>query len=111
MTSVKKVKTSEDAITAKKHQKYVVRCDRAGVFFGCIKKRDGNEVTMTKVRKLWYWDGAAAVEELAVNGTKKPGECKFTVEVAEMVVFNPVQILPCTDKATKSLEAVDEWRA
>ena len=47
---------------------YIVRADRAGVFFGNIKERNGSEVTMTNVRRLWYWDGACAVEQLAVNG-------------------------------------------
>ena len=44
------------------NQDYIVRCDRAGVFFGKIKERNGSEVTMTDVRKLWSWDGACAVE-------------------------------------------------
>ena len=39
------------------NQDYIVRCDRAGVFFGKIKERNGSEVTMTEVRKLWRWDG------------------------------------------------------
>ena len=43
------------------NQDYIVRCDRAGVFFGKIKARNGSEVTMTEVRKLWSWDGACAV--------------------------------------------------
>lgn len=42
------------------NQDYIVRCDRAGVFFGKIKERNGSEVTMTDVRKLWSWDGACA---------------------------------------------------
>ena len=46
------------------NQDYIVRCDRAGVFFGKIKERNGSEVTMTEVRKLWSWDG-----------TKAPGNC------------------------------------
>lgn len=37
------------------NQDYIVRCDRAGVFFGKIKERNGSEVTMTEVRKLWSW--------------------------------------------------------
>ena len=49
----------------KNNQDYIVRCDRAGVFFGKIKERNGSEVTMTEVRKLWNWDGACAVEQLA----------------------------------------------
>lgn len=93
-----------------KNQMYVVRCAQAGVFFGRIKERNGDEVTMTNVRKLWYWDGACAVEQLAVDGTKKPSECKFTVMVSEMVLTGVIQILACTDKAAESLAAVGEWK-
>lgn len=39
---------------------YVVRAKDAGVFFGKIKERAIGEVTMTQVRKIWYWSGAAA---------------------------------------------------
>lgn len=94
----------------KNNQMYVVRCAQAGVFFGQIKERNGDEVTMTNARKLWYWNGACAVEQLAVDGTKKPGDCKFTVMVSEMVLTGVIQILTCTDKATESLAAVEEWK-
>lgn len=93
-----------------KDQYYIVRCDRAGVFFGKIKERNDNEVVMTDVRKLWYWEGACAVEQLAVDGTKKPRECKFTMTVDEMSVMNPIQIIPCTDKAVKSIKGVAVWK-
>ena len=95
---------------AKNNQMYVVRCEQAGVFFGQIKERKGDEVTMTNARKLWYWDGACAVEQLAVDGTKKPDDCKFTVTVSEMVLTGVIQILACTDKAAESLAAVREWK-
>ena len=92
------------------NQYYIVRCDRAGVFFGKIKERSETEVVMTDVRKLWYWDGACAVEQLATNGTAKPKQCKFTVTVEEMSVMNPIQIIACTDKAVKSIKGVAEWK-
>ena len=59
---------------------YIVRADRAGVFFGKIKEQSHDMVTMTNVRKIFYWDGACAVEELATIGTKKPNQCKITVQ-------------------------------
>lgn len=90
-------------------QNYIVRCDRAGVFFGGIKERNGDEVTMTDVRKLWSWDGACAVEQLAQDGTKVPGNCRFTVFVPEMTVLGAIQIIPCTEKASQSIRAVKEW--
>ena len=91
-------------------QYYIVRTNRPGVFFGKIKEQNKDEVTMTDVRKIWYWDGACAVEQLAIDGTKKPYNCKFTVVVPEMTVADPIQIIPCTEKATKSLVGVEVWQ-
>ena len=89
---------------------FIVRADRAGVFFGKIKEQSHDMVTMTNVRKLFYWDGACAVEELAMNGTKKPDSCKFTIEIPEMVIADPIQIIPCTDKAVEVLSGVKVWQ-
>lgn len=94
----------------KKEQMYIVRCDRAGVFFGSIKERHGTEATMTNVRKLWYWNGACAIEQLAMDGTKAPDDCKFTVIVPEMVVTGVIQVIPCTEKAVASISSVKEWK-
>jgi len=92
------------------NQYYIVRTNRAGVFFGKIKEHNKDEVVMAEVRKLWHWDGACAVEQLAIDGTKKPYNCKFTVVVPEMAIAEPIQIIPCTEKATKSLSGVDVWQ-
>ena len=91
-------------------QYYIVRADRAGVFFGKIKEQSHDMVTMTDVRKLYYWNGACAVEELAVNGVQKPNDCKFTVVIDEMTIANPIQIIPCTKKAAKNLTEVSVWK-
>ena len=42
---------------------YIVRGDRSGVFFGKIEERNGQEVKMKEVRRLWYWDGACSISE------------------------------------------------
>ena len=94
----------------KKDQYYIVRAARAGVFFGKIKKMDSNSVTMTDVRKLWYWDGASAVEQIALDGVRKPENCKFTVTVQEMEIMEPIQAIPCTSKAADIIKAVREWK-
>lgn len=93
-----------------KNNYYIVRADRAGVFFGKIKERTSEEVAMTDVRKIWYWDGACGVEQLAIDGTKTPKTCKLTVTVPEMIIANPIQIIPCTDKAVESLSGVAVWQ-
>lgn len=89
---------------------YIIRSDCAGVFAGNIKERNGSEVTMTNVRRLWYWDGACSLSQLAVDGTKSEGTCKFTVTVPEMTILGVIEIIPCSDVAEKSIKAVKEWK-
>lgn len=94
----------------KKEQFYIVRAARAGVFFGKIEKKSPESVIMTDVRKLWYWDGAAAVEQIAMDGVRTPENCKFTVTVPTMEIMEPIQVIPCTGKATEIIKAVREWK-
>ena len=92
-------------------EKYcIIRSDRAGVFFGQIENKNHDEVTIKNVRRLWYWDGANSLSQLAVDGTAKPHECKFTVTVESMTILGVIEIIPCTDKATESIKAVCEWK-
>lgn len=91
-------------------KKYIVRCNRSGVFYGEIESRNGQEVTMHNARCLWYWDGAASLLQLAKDGTSEPRNCKFTVYVDELTVVDAIEILPCTSESVKSIEGVSEWR-
>ena len=96
----------------KDEAKYViVRTERAGVHFGILKSRNGSEVVLTDTRRIWYWDGAASLSELALHGASKPKSCKFTVTLPEITVLGAIEIIPCTDAATKKILAVPEWRA
>ncbi len=90
--------------------KYIVRGDRSGVFYGEIKERNGKEVTMTNVRRLWYWEGANSISQLAQCGTVSPKNCKFTVTVDEMLILDAIEIDKCSQEAIKSIEAVKAWK-
>lgn len=92
------------------NKKVIIRADRAGVFFGTLKEKNGSEVTLTNCRRLWYWDGAASISQLAVDGTTNPSSCKFTVYAPEIVILGVIEIIPCSDKAIKSIEGVKEWK-
>jgi len=96
----------------KKGQYYIVRADRAGVFAGEIAEFDAATatVTMTNVRRIWYWDGAASLSQLATEGTQRPAQCKFTVTVAEMVILGVIEIIPCTAEAERNIKEVPVWR-
>lgn len=89
---------------------YIIRADRAGVFAGNIKSRDGDEVTLVNARRLWYWEGAASLSQLAVEGVKMPNNCKFTITVPEITVLGVIEIIPCTNVAEENIKRVKEWK-
>ena len=91
-------------------KKVIVRGDRSGVFFGTLVEKEGSEVTLEKCRRLWYWDGAASISQLAAEGTTNPSGCKFTVTVDTITILDAIEIILCTDEAIRNIEGVREWK-
>ena len=63
------------------------------------------------MRRIWYWEGAATLSQMAMEGVKKPEACRFTVTVPEMTVLGVIELIPCTDEDVQSILGVAEWRA
>lgn len=93
-----------------KGTKVIARGDRSGVFFGTLADRNGKEVELLKCRRIWYWDGAASISQLAAEGVKKPKNCKFTMNVESIVITDAIEIIPCTEDAIRSIEEVSVWK-
>ena len=89
---------------------FIVRTYSAGVFAGEIVERNGQEVEMVNARRLWYWSGAASLSQLAMEGVKKPDECKFPQEVTRVVLTKAIEILSCTKGAQESIKGVKIWK-
>jgi hypothetical protein len=89
----------------------IVRTYSAGVFAGYLERREGQDATVRDARRLWYWNGAASLSQLAVDGTSKPSKCKFPVAVDRIDLTNVIEVIPCTEKAQKSIEEVKIWTA
>ena len=87
----------------------MVRTYSAGVFAGKIEERNGKEVRMSNARRIWYWQGAASLSELAQRGTSKPDECKFPAPVSEVILTEAIEIIPITEKAYESIYGVSVW--
>lgn len=88
----------------------MVRTISAGVFVGTVTKREGKEVTLSNARRIWYWDGAATLSQLATNGTTKPENCKFPCEVEEVLLTEVIEIIPMSQKAIESIRKVKIWK-
>lgn len=91
-------------------KKVIVRGDRSGVEFGELVSVDGQTVELKNARRIWFWDGAASLSQLAMEGTSKPHKCKFTVTVDSIAILDAIEIIPCTDMAIESIEGVEVWR-
>jgi len=88
----------------------IVRTENAGVHYGQLAEKYGNEVVLENSRRLWYWSGAASLSQLAMEGVKSPSDCKFTVAVTTITLIGCIEIIPCTEAACKIINDVEEWR-
>lgn len=88
----------------------IVRTFSAGVFAGELESRNGREVVLRGARRLWFWDGAASLSQLAMEGTAKPGRCKFPCEVDRIELLEAIEILDVAPGVRESIAAVPVWK-
>ena len=87
----------------------LVRSRDAGVFVGIYESEDGNTVVLSDARRIWYWEGAATLSELATEGTSQPDGCKFPAAVPGIAVLGVCEIIRMTTKAVESIRSVPVW--
>ena len=110
VTYVPKGSQSTPAKSYNKMRYVICRTYSAGVFAGYLEYRKGQEAVMHKARRLWYWDGAASLSQLAMEGTKKPENCKFPCEVERVELTNVIEVIDATAEAQASINAVSIWK-
>lgn len=88
----------------------LIRTYSAGVHVGYQKGRVKDEVTLIKTRRIYYWDGAASLSQIALEGVKKPQNCKFTVEIPQNTLLGVIEVIPCTAAAVKNITEVPVWK-
>ena len=95
-------------------KKVIIRSYGAGVFFGTLNEAEKCEdkwtVELLNCRRLWYWDGACSITQLAVDGTKKPDNCKFTITESSIIVSSVIELHECSNESVKSIESVEVWK-
>ncbi len=94
----------------KKNKYVIVRPYSAGVFAGHFVSRKGPEVVLKNARRLWYWDGAASLSQLAMEGVSRPQNCKFPQEVSRIELLNVIEIIDVTPQAEKIIKEVKIWK-
>lgn len=88
----------------------IIRGRGFGVFAGTVEAVDNTCVLVKNARRLWYWDGAASISQLAMEGVTAPQNCKFTMTVETIVLRDYIEIIPTTERAQKIIEEVAVWK-
>lgn len=89
----------------------VVRSADSGAWLGKLESRDGTEVVLKDAIRLWYWDGAASLSQLAAEGVNKPDNCKFGVPLKSAAILGVCEVLDATEDASVCVRGVEPWRA
>jgi hypothetical protein len=92
------------------YKKVLIRSTNSGVHFGELADKQGDEITLFNSRRVWAWAGACSLSQMAVEGVKKPEECKFSISVPEITILGVCEIIPLTPEAVQNLYGVPEWK-
>jgi len=93
----------------------LIRTYSAGVHFGYLAKREstlaGIEVTLKNAKRIWSWEGACSLSQIATDGLKNPKADgnKISVPVLEISLI-AIEIIAMTEKAKNNLMQVKEWK-
>lgn len=86
----------------------IIRTYSAGVWFGVLKQKAGNEVILTKARRMYKW---WAKESISLSGVARYGikqeDSKICGEL-DSVWIEAIEIIPVTGNAAESIRTAPE---
>lgn len=91
-------------------KKCVVRTYSAGVWFGEIEQKSGNEVIVKNARRLWWWKAAESISLSAVALYGLASDSKVAAPVAS-VWLEAIELIPATSKSIDSIEGIKNVEA
>ena len=86
----------------------IIRTYSAGVWFGVLKQKAGNEVILTKARRMYSW---WAKKSISLSGVARHGikqdDSKICGEL-DSVWLEAIEIIPVTGNAAESIRTAPE---
>jgi hypothetical protein len=92
-------------------EKVLVRTYSAGVWFGTLEQKSGNEVIVLNARRLWRWHAAESISLSAVAVYGVNQDKSSIAPAVEKIWLEAIEIIPCTDKAIKTIEGAKDAKA
>ena len=89
-------------------QEVIIRTYSAGVWFGRLQQKSGNEVILTEARRMWRW---WAKESISLSGVALYGikqEKSRIPGAIDSVWLEAIEIIPMSGKAAESIRTAEE---
>ena len=89
-------------------QEVIIRTNSAGVWFGRLKEKSGNEVILTKARRMWRWwaKDSISLSGVALHGIKQ--EKSRIAGAVESVWLQAIEIIPISGEPAESIRYAEE---
>jgi hypothetical protein len=85
-------------------EKVIIRTYSAGVWFGVLRQKSGNEVILKNARRMWRWHAKQSISLSGVaNYGIKEDESRIAPAVSK-VWLEAIEIISCTESAIMSIE-------
>lgn len=84
-------------------QYVVVRTHSAGVHVGVLQSRDGKEVVLSAAKRIWQWQGANTLHEVAKNGISTSS--KVSEEIPTILLIEAIEVITMSKRAESILRA------
>ena len=92
----------------------ILRCSGAGVHAGELVERgtpSGKTYVLRNARRIWRFNGAQTLSEVAVYGIGAESRVAPVVEMQEIRYDDCHEIIHCQAAGRAAIEAAKEWRA
>ena len=89
-------------------QEVLIRTYAAGVWFGRLKEKSGDEVILTEARRMWRW---WAKESISLSGVALHGIKQEKSRIAgaiDSVWLQAIEIIPISGSAAESIRYTQE---
>ena len=89
-------------------QEVIIRTYSAGVWFGRLKQKSGDEVILTEARRMWRW---WAKESISLSGVALHGINQMGSRIAgavDSVWLQAIEIIPVSGETAESIRKAEE---
>jgi hypothetical protein len=75
-------------------QRVMVRTYSAGVHFGTLKSKNGQNAVLENAHRVYYWAKACSLSQLAMEGDKDIENSKISMAVSSIELDQVIEVIP-----------------